>query len=353
VTSSGEFSPDWASPPGSTIADALNERGTPLSRALTALRITETEFTELVRGDRAIDADLAERISRLVGGGADFWLAREERYREGLATERNIWLSQLPLTDMVRMGWIRAGSTDDERVRHCLSFFGVREISEWRRKYGGRKELVRFRASARLPMRFGSIAAWLRKGELLAAQIKCEKWDPPRLASLLPEMRSLSKHKEPLRFLPRLSDLCSTSGIVLTVLRAPAGCPVSGMATFLSEDRAWVQLSFRYLSDDQFWFTFFHEIGHLLLHPNRSFLEGIEAETTREEREANQFSADLLVPPPRRPEMLEAATDYRKIVRFAMSLGISPGIVVGQLQHAGALTPRQKNFLKRRYIWSE
>ena len=50
---------------------------------------------------------------------------------------------------------------------------------------------------------------------------------------------------------------------------------VSGAASWIAPDKAMIQLSCRYKSDDQFWFTFFHECGHILLHGKKEgFLEG-------------------------------------------------------------------------------
>src|SRR6202041_81041 len=97
------------------------------------------------------------------------------------------------------------------------------------------------------------------------------------------------------RFLHDLKESCAASGVAVAIVRAPNGCRASGAARVLSQEKALIQLSFRYLSDDQFWFTFFHEAGHLLLHGDRGFfVEGINTPTTREEQEANEFAARTL-----------------------------------------------------------
>jgi Zn-dependent peptidase ImmA (M78 family) len=115
-----------------------------------------------------------------------------------------------------------------------------------------------------------------------------------------------------------------------------------------------IVLSFRYLSDDQFWFSFFHEIGHLLLHGDKStFVDGDAADLTEREREANGFSAGVLIPQPRQDELMNLRSRAREVIRFAVSVGVSPGIVVGQMQHRQIIGPQQFNGLKRRYGWDE
>jgi Zn-dependent peptidase ImmA (M78 family) len=86
------------------------------------------------------------------------------------------------------------------------------------------------------------------------------------------------------------------------------------------------------------------------------FLEGVEEEgmlTSTEEQEANDFAARVLVPDVYRQPLVTIAIDAHQIIRFARKIGISPGIVVGQLQHLGRIKPRQMNSLKRRYEWQD
>ena len=78
-----------------------------------------------------------------------------------------------------------------------------------------------------------------------------------------------------------------------------------------------ILLSFRYLSDDHFWFTFFHEAGHLVLHGDRCiFLEGDDTLNTEEEAEANAFAANILIPPEYQAEMLRLPLNGREVMRF-------------------------------------
>jgi hypothetical protein len=47
-------------------------------------------------------------------------------------------------------------------------------------------------------------------------------------------------------------------------------------------------MSFRYLTDDHFWFTLFHEIGHLILHEAvRVRAEGKEGLSTKRKKPIN------------------------------------------------------------------
>jgi Zn-dependent peptidase ImmA (M78 family) len=149
-----------------------------------------------------------------------------------------------------------------------------------------------------------------------------------------------------------LQKCCAEFGVAVAIVRAPNKCRASGAVQILPKGRRLILLSFRYLTDDHFWFTFFHEAGHLLLHDTESLLlEGIGAISDNEESEANAFAADILIPPEHRKAMLALPVDGKVVMRFAKDIGVSPGVVVGQMQHDGRLTPRQLNKLKKRFDW--
>src|SRR5262249_51187056 len=155
-----------------------------------------------------------------------------------------------------------------------------------------------FRTSATFDSQPGAIAAWLRQGEYEAGKIHCDRWDPDAFRQQLQVIRGLTREREPEVFLPELKRLCACCGVaVVAPLRAPKGCRASGASWFRSPGRPLLMLSFRYLTDDHLWFTFFHEAAHLLLHGDRSlFLEGEDRETSKEEEEANTFAANTLIP---------------------------------------------------------
>ncbi len=165
--------------------------------------------------------------------------------------------------------------------------------------------------------------------------------------------RKLTKVKDPDKFLPSLRDLCAAAGVAIVVVREPTGCRASGATQFLNDSKAMLLLSFRYRSDDHFWFSFFHEAGHLILHKTKSpVIEYGEEPDEAQEREANSFAESVLIPDDARDEFNRLSANTEAVLRFSIRIGIAPGIVVGQLQHKGKIRRDQLNKLKRRYAWS-
>jgi len=363
-----DFLPDWASPPGDTISDILRQRAVSPVEFASELGCSFEEARGILDGDTRITIGLARDLNRLLGASVEFWMSRDDQYRQDLTRlefEGRSWLRELPTSDMVKFDWIEQQANSALLVAACLRFFGSRSIRSWRDTFDGLEQMAAFRTSETFESSRGSTAAWLRQGELEAAQIDCEPWDAERLEASLAQMRTLTRIHDPKRFLPALQERCAESGVAVVVIRAPDGCRASGATRFLSRQRALIQLSFRYLTDDHFWFSFFHEVAHLILHaesrllPDETdedgpwILEGDERITTPDEENADQFAENILIPPDVQHELGQIKLDHRSVISFARRLGIAPGIVVGQLQHDGRLPHSHLNRLKRRFAWSD
>jgi len=349
------FQPNWVSPPGETIADVLRDRKVSVSAFSQRIGQTQEQTTELLLGRSKITLGLARRLVEVLGGSVEFWMARDFRYQQQLAKPGlidNAWLRQLPIADMVRFGWIKQESESPHQLAECLKFFGVPNIAAWHRAFGTLERKFAFRTSPSFESRPAAIAAWLRQGELQAEKIECERWNAKRFEATFASTRALSREKNPEVFVPRLQQLCAEAGVAVVIVRAPAGCHASGATRFVTPQKAMLLLSFRFLSDDQFWFSFFHEAGHILLHGKQEvFIEGIEMPTASTEQEANDLAEHTLIPPQYQSKLMRVRPNKYEIVRFARQIGVSPGIVVGQLQHYGKIKHGHFNGLKRRYTW--
>jgi Zn-dependent peptidase ImmA (M78 family) len=188
-------------------------------------------------------------------------------------------------------------------------------------------------------------------GELAAEPIECKAYDADRFRYALKNLRGLSI-RSPSIWQDKMVAACAAAGVAVAFIPAIPGAGVSGMTKWLSKDKALIQLSNLYKNDGSFWFTFFHEAGHVLLHGKKDiFLEGNEPSEDQKEREADQFARNLLIPRDRARE-LRHLRGADAIKSFAKSIGISPGIVVGRLQNDGLAFRSAYNPLKKKVEWS-
>ena len=157
--------------------------------------------------------------------------------------------------------------------------------------------------------------------------------------------------------------MCAAAGVAVVWVPELQNTAISGCARWLSDKRALVGLTLRYKTDDQLWFTFFHELAHVLLHRHkRGFVidnadkdladRVVDPEMQQLELEANRFAADTLIPPRLLGDFVrQQAFTSESIHDFAELLGVGPGIVVGRLQFDGILGRHQGNALKQKLDW--
>lgn len=357
--STAEFVPRWASPPGDTIRDLLRERRLDVDAAARTLDLSAPDLESLLDGGRRITVELARRLVDAFGGSIEFWVARDAQYlddRERVAAD--VWASSLPIAEMVSYGWIRRPGDWVERLEAALEFFDVDGPAEWDATVARRAARYRTTAVDGLPV--PKVAAWLRAAELAARDVHTGEWSPEAFRAGLADMRRLTVERDPRAFVPELQRLAAPAGVVVSVVRAPTGCRVSGAARLLDDGRRQIVLSVRHRADDHLWFTFFHEVGHLLLHRlDDGYLDEIDPAASADgssidEDEANEFAAETLVPRALIDQLQwKRWPTAREVIGLARRAGVSPGVVVGQLQHHGQLGFATKlNGLKRRYEWN-
>lgn len=363
------FAPDWVSPPGDTILDLLEERGWIQAELAKRLGYTEKHVSQLINGKVPLTVDAAQRLERVLGSSVDFWLAREANYRKHTArleAERThagwvAWLDELPIREMMASGAIPKVRNDAKHkpslVDACLRFFGVASPDDWRAHYGGMQ--VAFRRSRAEQSHVGAISAWLRLGEQQAEQRDGPKYDKVRFQKALKTIRALTG-EPPEVFEPQMRKLLHDAGVILVLVPAIPRAHVSGVARWLSPTRPLIQLSLYGKTNDKFWFTFFHEAAHILLHANTQeekksvFLDDPNASHSDDPQEhgANQWAGDWLIPPQFTCE-LSGLRNKAAVRDFAARIGIHPGIVVGRLQHDGLLELSWMNDLKQSFRFKQ
>jgi len=356
-----EYLPDYVSPPGDTLKEALEAIGMTQRELAERTGRPSKTINEIIQGKAAITPETALQLERVLGVPAGFWIRREQHYRESLArqaeneklAEQIDWLSKVPVKTLVSYGWIKHAEDKIEQLRGVLAFFGIASPERLDSVY----QPAVFRQSTAFESNPVAMAAWLRKGNLMAQNIVCAQYDEDNFKRTLARMRSLTT-EAPQVFQPKLIDMCAETGVAMAFVPELPQARVSGATYWLTSNKAVIQLSLRYKTNDQLWFTFFHEAGHILLHGKRdTFLEGNSLDNQKE-REANDFAAKTLVPAhewTRLVKEIKGMARYpsvSEIERWGNEIGIAPGILVGRLQHEKLVPITHFNKLKVRLEWA-
>lgn len=345
------YEPDLVTPPGEILLEKLQEIG--MTQTDLAERIGRTKKTvnEIIKGKAPILSETALQLERVLAIPARFWTSAEGQYREFLAREQErvtlrsqlSWLKTIPIKPMVKLGWLPERADPVANLQDALNFFGVASLDALTQI--GNEKCLAFRKSDVHKIDQYALLAWIRKGEIEAQKQHCDPYVESRFREVLKEIR-LSRDPAD-SYIPQMAELCATAGVALVFVREIPGARVWGVTHWLSPDKAILQLSLRGKTDDHFWFTFFHEAAHILLHPKREiFVESEGTQNVRED-EANRFASDFLIPVTAWQEIAQARPRSAAEVRsMAKRLGIAPGILVGRLQREGLLPWTHLNSLK-------
>ena len=357
------FEPNFAVPPGETLAETLG------TLAMTQVELAERmgrplkTINEIVAGKAAITSATALQLEKVLGVPASFWTNHERIYRDTLARHREKdeleqqlgWLRTMPVREMIRARWIGAAEEPVVQLHIVLSFFGVAGVEEWRALWESPGAI--FRKSPALAANRPATAAWLRRGELEAQKLECAPFDETRFLAALEQLRAFTT-KDPEVFVPALQERCAGAGVAVAIVPPLPGVRAYGATRWLHSTKALVQLSLRGKTDDHLWFTFFHEAGHVLKHGKRAvFVEDGDpkaADRDPREAEADAYACEFLIPPAEYERFCaDADFSVAAMRRFANRLGVAPGIVAGRLQHDRKVPFTRGNQLKRRFVFGD
>jgi len=353
-----QYNPTTISPPGETLLDTLNALGMTQADLANRTGRSPKMINEIIKGKAPITPETALQFEMVLGVPASFWNNREKNFREYLARKsaqiqlksQISWLGRFPVEQMINFGWLPSQADKVQQVSNLLSFFGVGHHLHWGRIY--RNIEVAYRKAYEGAVSFNSLTAWLRAGELAAQGIVCQPFSDKKFPEALGKIRSLTvkTHEE---FVPEMKRLCADAGVAVVFTRELPKLNVFGATRWLTAEKALIQLSLIYRTNDELWFTFFHEAAHISLHGKKDvFVEGANLDNQKED-EANKFAGDLLIP---RKELLRVLQNENpigrdEILRLAFECGIAPGIVVGRLQHEKKVPYHKFNELKTRFEW--
>jgi HTH-type transcriptional regulator/antitoxin HigA len=339
-------------PPGATIKEQLNDRGMNQKEFASRMDMSEKHISRLINGEVKLTPEVAVRLELVLGIPASFWNNLEAIYREKLikaktenSMEKDIQLIKgFPYNEMAAYGWIPETKKVTEKVIHLRQYFEVVDLSILENKQITKIACRRLRITEKSDL---SLIAWAQRAKLVARNMNTAPISIQGLLTSIPEIRKMANQK-PEIFCPKLKKLLSGFGIALVFLPHLKGSFLQG-ATFIDGNKIVVGLTARGKDADKFWFSFFHELAHIILgHIGQS-----DGTSEQDEEDANNWSANTLIPEEDFKKFISSNSfNKENILRFSENIGIAPGIVVGRLQKENLIKYNMMNALKDHYVIS-
>lgn len=328
--------PNYVVPTGDYIAEWMDDAEINQAELARRLGASRKHVSELVSGKAPLSHEVALDLERVTGVPARLWNQYESGYRSDLArlAETDDLVSQyseaarFPLPYLRKFGYITAGARDHaETVRQLLEILGVADLSAFWTTW--RTGSIAYRRTAVARDDVPKIATWLALAERDArSHDLTPEFDRAGLESVLPALRSMTADDDPLAAVKDAIERLRSVGVTLCFVPAVPGLGIHGATRWIG-GRPLIQLSLLWKTDDQLWFTLFHELAHVLLHGDKELY--LEGDATHAETEANAWASDLLIPASY-AERLPQDRNLEAVRSIATELGIAPSIVLGRIQ---------------------
>lgn len=355
---------DLAIPPGEYLEEVLEDFGMAKDELARRMGRPASKLSPIFRGRKAITPDTALQLEKVVGIPAHIWTRLEADYRLVLARQQEEkelerLKEETPLIKLfcyavlANIGAVPKLTKGMDKVLALQKFFGVTSLNN---VITLRRYEAAFRCGAKKKERSPeAVAAWLRLGELRAREIDCAPFNKRRLEAALTEIRGMTM-QPPDTFLPLLTDLLSGVGVAMVLFPHFPKTYAHGATFPIGREKTVLMLSIRGKWADIFWFSLFHELGHILLHDRSKIIveyDNGDPKMQKQETEADGFASDILVSKDKWSDFIVRKSFHFEDIRmFACEVGVDAGIVVGRLQYEGFLKPAWGNKQRTRYEWA-
>ena len=362
ISSSSEFTPRYSIAPGKTIREELEYRGISQKEFATRMGLDAATVNRVIQGTAPITVETAGKLENVLSIPASYWMNMELNYRKSLQgrnkeeqKEARRFTARFPYNELVRRNVCPASNDAVVRRESLLRFFGVSDETAYGETYLSLYEGAA-RVGASRSWDADAFATWLRLGEKKAELIQTASFSREKLRNALGEIRRCM-NRAPREAWQKICAILREVGVALIVVPEIGKSHVHGFSRFLKPDKALVQLSLRGRRVASFWFSLFHELAHLILHGKKKVFVNIDtdekyeaAQSDSEEREANQFSINMVFSDRELLDFFQYAPTIRSMEAFAKKQGVAVDVVLSRLQAIGKVPynrfPRQREMIQ-------
>lgn len=352
--------------PGETIADILEARN--MTQAELALRtgVSPVFVGKVISGQKNISGKFARALEYALNVPKSFWLNLQARYdKELLEAEEESTITdeerkvRRQLNDVVKR--LRDGGYLDLKENIDASIISLRKLFSLSSLCSLNKvsTMSAFRMGKADKIDPYILGAWIRICQMREnSDDICCSFSKERVDELSDKLKDIMLHDdETPDTVGEIKELLKEYGIDFDIIKHFRGAPVQGFLYKRSDGGVRICMTGRGEFADIFWFSLFHELGHLVNGDlsKASFIE-IDGINEEKERAADRYAAEKLIKSKDYAVFLKeykAAPSYGLIERFAQQQRVKPYIVIGRMQKEKIIKYNMYSEAKKTYKWAE
>ena len=329
---------DFIIHPGETIKEALEERN--MSQEELAIRtgFSAKHISEVVNGKKGISAKLAKGLEYAFDVPMEFWINLQGLYDKEILEFREQEEIQEEEFEIVKKAKKLIEYATDERVL-SKGRNAIESVMDLRRICGiNNLDDIKWLPVTQISFRVAKsidvdiLYLWMRINEILAKKIELEQsYSREALINRLGDIKNAMFLNINLA-IKELTQIFAECGIIFRVSKSFKGAPVQGFIEKI-RDNVMLTMTIRGAFADIFWFTLFHEIGHIINGDFDSRLIDYEDLQSEKEVAADMFASNFLIDEDKFKEFLERKNFTKSsVTKLAKENNVKPFIVVGRLE---------------------
>ena len=342
-----EFHDKVAFHPGYYIKEIVDESGLTQEDFAKRLGTTPKNLSILISGEQSLSIDIATKLSRMLGTSVSFWLNLQKAYDEKIAeflSEEEL-IKEREVFRFIEYTYFRKNFNLpdiprklDEQTRNVREFLKISSLTVLEEK----NLSVNFRSDSRGLSRSNIINAnaMVQIAINRALSTDAPKYNKKEFEKAVSFALTQTMNHE--GFLPAIKEAFLNAGVILVVLPNLKNSGING-ATKRVDKKVVLMVNDRRHYSDTFWFTLFHEIGHIM---NGDLGISLSDET---EDYADLYAKEQLIPQKEYESFISQNSifDENNIKDFAKSIGRDPGIVLGRLMNDGLILHKDTYLSKK------
>lgn len=350
--------------PGRYIERIIEDRGETQAEFALRMGVSAKTLSELVNGNCDISENMACKLSAMLGISVETWLNLQAKYDAALVEmERTKKLDdQIPVFDKLdysyfaKLADLPLVKNIRDKIKNLCSFLTIHSLdvlaqkdalASFRSEVCGNEDVNRICANA-----------WLYCVISLASKITVANFDAQKFQEKLPVIKSYMAREFNANLIDDLKSVFSECGVIFIYLPHLKNSHVNGVVKWCGPERVIIGMNDYRKNVDTFWFSLFHEIGHVMQQKHKhvflSFDEVEQADYDEKlEKEADHFANEQICASVYYNAFVFKGDFSRKCIQeFAASQNVPVSFIAGRLAHDGYITWSFAGVFRKSFIKS-
>lgn len=255
--------------PGYYVKEMLEYEGMSQDELAKRLQTSGKNVSDLINGKANLSDEMAMNLSIVFGTSVSLWLNLNQKYIEKkLEIEKMMQadaecelVKDIDYNFWESLGVVASVTKKVDKVKELQKYFRISSLEILKR----RDFLIQYKTEDETDksVHIMNSNAWVQTAINMGMQKEVQNFNKKKLEEVLPQIQKMTSRK-PQEACAELDKILSDSGVALVLLPNLKKCKVKGAVKWLGKEKVILALNNCKQNEESFWFSLFHELGHIM-----------------------------------------------------------------------------------------